>query len=163
MAEPLVVTRPEQATLGVRDIVTMDTIARIADRIGDVAAWLAARGTAPSGPPFLRYRTIDMDRRLDVEAGFPVAAPVEGAGDVVAGALPAGRYAVTTHHGHPDGLVAATATLLTWAQQHDLVWDARETADGTAWGCRLEVFRTDPREQPDMDEWDTDVVVKLAD
>ncbi len=163
MAEPDVVTRPEQATVGIRGVVTMDTIALIADRIVDVAVWLDAHGAAPCGPPFLRYHSIDMERRLDVEAGFPVATPVTGAGEVVAGELPAGRYAVTTHHGHPDGLVAATAALLAWAQEEGLVWDRHDTADGTVWGCRLEVFRTDPREQPDMDEWDTDLVVRLAD
>ena len=163
MSEPVVVTRPEQATVGIRDVVTMDTIARFADRIVDVAAWLGAHGATPSGPPFLRYHSIDMARRLDVEAGFPVATPVEVGGEVVAGAVPAGRYAVSTHHGHPDGLVSATSALLSWAQEQGLDWDRHETADGTVWGCRLEVYRTGPREQPDMDEWDTDLVVRLAD
>jgi predicted transcriptional regulator YdeE len=104
-----------------------------------------------------------MAGRLDVEAGFPVAAPVAGDGEVVAGTLPAGRYVVTTHHGHPNGLAAATAAVLGWAVQQDLVWDAQETPDGTVWARRLEVYRTDPREQPDMTEWDTDLVFKLAD
>lgn len=141
----------------------MATIARIADRISDVAAWLGERGETPAGPPYLRYWSIDMAGPVDVEAGFPVAAPVAGAGEVVAGVLPAGRYLVTTHHGHPDGLAAATATMLAWADAHDFVWDVHEVEHGTAWGCRLEVYRTDPRQQPDMDEWDTDLVFKLAD
>jgi effector-binding domain-containing protein len=162
VAEPAVVARPEQATVGIREEVTMATIARVADRIVDVAAWLGAHRVPPSGPPYLRYRGIDMAGRLDVEAGFRVATPVAGDGEVVAGMLPAGRYVVTTHRGHPDGLAAATAALLGWAEQRGLAWDTQETPDGTVWACRLEIYRTDPRVQPDMAEWDTDLVFKLA-
>ena len=160
--EPRIVTRPEEPYVGVRAVVTLETIGRVADRIGELIGWLAARGAAPAGAPFLRYWVIDMPRRLDVEAGVPIAAPLDGDGDVAVGTLPAGRYVTATHHGHPNGLVDATSALLAWAADRDLAWDA-DDPEGAAWGCRLEVFMTNPMEQPDMSQWDTELVFKLAD
>src|SRR5690606_39760712 len=55
------------------------------------------RGTPPAGSPFFRFHVIDMQGDLQVEAGVPVAAPMEGEGDIVPGVIPAGRYAVATH------------------------------------------------------------------
>jgi effector-binding domain-containing protein len=163
MAEPSVVTRPEQPYVGVRAAVTMEKIGRVADRIGELVGWLAARGAAPAGAPFLRYWVIDMERRLDVEAGVPIGGPLDSEGDVTVGTLPAGRYATVTHHGHPSDLIGATAALLAWAQEQGLTWDAHDDPEGTAWGCRMEVFLTNPMEQPDMSQWDTDLVFRLAD
>jgi effector-binding domain-containing protein len=163
MAEPRVVTRPEQPYVGIRDVVTMDTIGRVADRIGELIGWLAGRGESPAGAPFLRYWVIDMERRLDVEAGVPIVGPLDGDGDVTVGTLPAGRYATVTHHGHPDELIGATTDLLAWAEEQALTWDAHDQLEGTAWGCRLEVFMTNPMDQPDMSQWDTELVFRLAD
>ena len=94
---------------------------------------------------------------------MPTAGPIDADGDVTVGALPAGRYAVTRHHGHPDGLVGATTALLAWADEQGLTWDVHDEPEGSTWGCRLEVFLTNPMEQPDMSQWDTDLVFKLAD
>jgi RNA polymerase sigma-70 factor (ECF subfamily) len=160
---PRIIERPAQRYVGVRELVTMTTFARIADRIGELLGWMTERGITPAGAPFFRYLTIDMERELDVEAGFPVDDVVDVDGDVFLRTLPAGRYATVTHHGHPDALIHATAELLAWADARGLRWDVRDTPPGDAWGCRLEVFLTDPREQPDMDQWRTDLVFRLAD
>jgi RNA polymerase sigma-70 factor (ECF subfamily) len=160
---PHALDRPAQPYVGTRATVTLDAMGRIADRIPGLMAWLAERHVTPTGPPFLRYLTIDMARALVVEAGVPIAVPVHVTDEVFAATLPAGRYIVTTHRGHPDGLVRATAELLAWADARGLRWDVQDTPDGQAWGCRLEVFRTDPREVPSMDDWETDLVFRLAD
>jgi hypothetical protein len=52
--------------------------------------------------------------------------------------------------------------LLAWAADRDLTWDMTDTDRGQRWGCRLEVYRTDPREQPDLNKWETDLVFRLA-
>lgn len=31
------------------------------------------------------------------------------------------------------------------------------------WGCRLEVYKTDPAEQPDTGKWETELLFRLAD
>ncbi|MEU6079552.1 GyrI-like domain-containing protein [Streptomyces sp. NPDC047108] len=159
----MIVERPEQSYVAVRKAVTMTTIGEIADRLPEIFGWLAARGVQPAGPPFFRYRLIDMDRKLDIEAGFPVATAPETEGDLYADVLPAGRYVTVTHIGHPDRLRDVHASLLDWAARHDLRWDMAETGEGEEWGCRLEIYRTDPREQPDMNAWETEVAFRLAD
>lgn len=155
--------RPAQPYVAVRRTVTMQTFPEIADRMPGLFGWLAERGVAPAGPPFFRYLVIDMERELDVEAGVPVAAPVDGEGDVLAGVLPAGRYAVTTHVGHPDELIAVTGAFLDEAAEQGLTFDATETERGTRWGCRLELLLTNPAEQPDPNKWETKLAFRIAD
>ncbi|MEO3798981.1 GyrI-like domain-containing protein [Nonomuraea sp. B1E8] len=160
---PQIVELPERPYVGVRGTITMTTFGLVADRIGEIIGWLAQRGHAPAGAPFLRYDAINMpEDRLVVQAGVPVAEPVEGEGDIFAATLPAGRYAVTSHHGHPDQLIGVIEALLKWGAEQRLAWDMTEK-DGTEhWGCRLELFQTDPRVEPDMHNWDTDLQIRLA-
>ncbi len=161
---PSVEQRPEQPYVAVRETVTMTTIARIADRMPEVFGWLGERGIAPAGPPFFKYDVIDMAGQLVVEAGVPVAAPadVPDDADVFAGVLPAGRYAVVRHTGHPDQLVAATGELLEWAAGQGLAFDMTPTPEGEMWGARLESCLTDPAVEPDMNRWETELAFRLA-
>ncbi|MQA86755.1 MAG: GyrI-like domain-containing protein [Streptosporangiales bacterium] len=161
--EPRVVDRAEQPYVAVRGLVTMQTIDAIADRLPDVFGWLGAHGVEPAGAPFLKFNVIDMERELEIEAGVPVAAVVEGDGGVFGGVLPAGRYAAVIHVGHPDELVDVTAALLDWAAERDLRWDMSETGAGQVWGCRLELYKTHPNEEPDMNKWETELAFRLAD
>ena len=158
-----VTERAAQPYVAISGQVTMATIGSVADRIPEIFGWLGARGIAPAGPPFLRYNVIDMERQLEIEAGVPVAAAVAGDGHVNAGALPAGRYAALLHVGAPPTLVAATAALLGWAAERDLTWDMSQTDAGERWGCRLEIYLTDPAEQPDVTKWETQLAFRLAD
>lgn len=160
--EPGTVERPEQPYVAVRGTVTMATISTMADRIPEVFAWLAARGLDPAGPPFLRYLVIDMKHELEVEAGVPLAAPVAGDGEIRAGVLPAGRYAAVTHTGPYDGLVPTIADLRRWADDQGLAWDMTREGRVERWGCRIESYRTDPRQEPDPAAWETDVFFRLG-
>jgi effector-binding domain-containing protein len=162
-AEPKIVERAEQPYLAIRGLVTMQTFAAIADRMPEVFGWLGARGVEPTGPPFFKYNVIDMERQLEVEAGVPVAAIAEGEGDIFAGILPAGRYATVTHIGPPDALLGATAALLAWAEERGLTWDMSEEGEGERWGCRLELLKTNPLEEPDVNKWETELAFRLMD
>ena len=162
-AAPEIVTRAEQPYVAIRGQVSMAEIGAFAGRTGEVFGWLGARGLTPAGPPFLKYNVIDMMRQLEIDNGVPVAAPVDGDGDVVAGVLPAGRYATVTHVGHPSELMGATKALLDWAAGQGLTWDMSCGSDGDRWGGRLEFYLTDPREEPDMSKWVTQLAFRLAD
>lgn len=74
-----------------------------------------------------------------------------------------GRFAVMTHTGAPPTLVAATSALLDWAQQRGLAFDVSQTDAGEKWGCRLESYLTNPAEQPDTSQWQTELAFRLAD
>ena len=108
-----------------------------------------------------------MDRELEVEAGVPVAAPLDLAADaggaVTAETLPGGSLVRAFFVGHPDGLENATADLLQWAGTQGLRWDVSDSPVGERWGCRLEIYHTDPLEQPDMNAWRTELAFRLAD
>jgi effector-binding domain-containing protein len=162
-ATPEIVTRAEQPYAAIRGHVSMAEIAAFAVRTPEVYAWLGAHGIPPAGPPFLKYNVIDMMRQLEIDNGVPVAAPVDGDGDIITGVLPAGRYATVMHVGHPSELIEATKALLDWGAEQGLTWDMSPSADGDRWGSRLEIYLTDPREEPDMSKWVTQLAFRLAD
>ncbi|WP_067502676.1 GyrI-like domain-containing protein [Actinoplanes sp. TFC3] len=161
LLQPTVVERPEQVYAGRRESITMTEFAQVADHLPGMFSWLGERGVAPVGAPFFRYRVIDMSAELVVEAGIPLAAPIEVEEPTFVDVLPAGRYASVTHVGHPDELMGVTANLLDWAQREGLAWDMTPTPDGEVWTARLEVLLTNPAEQPDMHMWETALLFKL--
>ena len=160
---PEIVTRAEQPYVAIRARVTMAELGGLAGRHPEVFGWLGVRGLAPAGAPFFKYNVIDMMRELEVEAGVPVAAAVDGDGEVVSGVLPAGRYATLTYEGHPSELAGATKALLDWAAGQGLSWDVSSDGSGERWGARLENYLTDPRQEPDMSKWLTELAFRLAD
>jgi effector-binding domain-containing protein len=157
-----IVERAAQPYRGITRHVTMATLSEVADRVPDVFGWLAERGVERVDAPFFRYHVVDMSGDLEVEVGIPVppnsAIPASDE-DVKAGTLPAGRYVVTTHVGHPDHLVGVTADLLTWAEEQGEQFDRH----GDRWAGRLEFYRTDPAEEPDMNKWEVELAFKLKD
>jgi effector-binding domain-containing protein len=163
LAEPTVIQRADQPYVAIRALVTMESLGAVVPPLNkEVFGWLAARGAVATGAPFWKYNVIDMERRLEVEAGAPVAAAMSGDDRVLAGVIPGGTYATVRYTGHPMGLADATAALLTWAAGQGLTWDVRETEDGERWGARLEIYESDPAREPDMDKWVTELAFRLA-
>jgi effector-binding domain-containing protein len=164
---PQIIERPPQPYVGVRESVTMSTLSSVADHVPVLLDWLAQHGETPSGAAFFRYLTIDMERELEVEAGVPVAASLDladgAASAVTARTLPGGRFVRAFFVGHPDGLENATAELLQWAEAQGLTWDMNDSPVGERWGCRLEIYHSDPVEDPDMNTWRTELAFRLAD
>jgi len=160
---PEIETRAEQPYVAIRTQVTMEDLGTAVPPLNQqVFAWLGEHGAAPAGAPFWKYNVIDMAGKLEIEAGVSVAAAVAGDGRVMSGVLPAGRYATLTHMGHPSELMA-TGALLDWAAAQGLTWDMSPGVNGERWGCRLEIYLTDPSQEPDMSKWVTQLAFKLAD
>jgi effector-binding domain-containing protein len=161
--EPTIIERSAQPYAAITVTATMQNLGEVVPPLnGEVFGWLAAHGGEPAGPPFWKYNVIDMERGLEIEAGVATREPVAGDERVHGGVLPAGRYATLQHVGHPSTLIDATARLLRWADAQDLKWDVSPTSEGERWGCRLELYLTDPREQPDMNAWETQLAFRLA-
>jgi effector-binding domain-containing protein len=161
--QPQVVQRAAQPYVAIQAFVTMQTLGVVLPGLHpEVFAWLGARGISPAGAPFWKYNVVDMERQLDVEVGVPVALAAVGDDRVLAGVLPAGKYATLRHTGHPDSLADATAALLDWAAQQGLTWDLTRTDQGDRWGARLEIYETDPAQEPDMSQWQTELAFRLA-
>ena len=85
--EPKLEYRKEQPYVAVR--------AQVGIPFGDVLggfwdeanAFLASKGLTPSGPPFIRYLTTYMEKKLDIEVGFPVASRIDGNDRITTGVL----------------------------------------------------------------------------
>ncbi|MFP3987084.1 GyrI-like domain-containing protein [Streptomyces sp. E11-3] len=166
--QPSIVERAEQPFVGVRSRITLTSFGLLADRLPEVLGWVGERGIAPVDGPFFRYEVIGAgglaDGELQVVAGFPVSErvrTVSGEGDLFGGVLPAGRYATVAHVGHPDGLLQVSASLLKWAHAKGLEWDMSHSDSGEVWGCRLESYKTDPRVEPDLNKWETELAFRL--
>ena len=114
--EPRIEERAAQHYAGIQATVPMGGISGAIDEaFPELFGWLAKTGTAPAGPPFIRFLVIDMEALLQIELGVPVAEPMTESGRIRPGVLPAGRYVVLRHTGHYDGLIAANAALQQWA------------------------------------------------
>jgi effector-binding domain-containing protein len=161
---PEVVERQAQPYVGIRAHVTMQTIGEVLPELHpQLFAWLGSRDVQPAGYPFWKYNVIDMDGDLEVEVGVPVPRAVDGDDRVLAGVLPAGRYATLRYTGHPEGLLGATKSLREWAGEQGLSWDLAHTEDGERWAARLEIYETDPAVEPDLGKWTTQLAFRLSD
>jgi effector-binding domain-containing protein len=161
---PKIVDRAEQPYVAIKSRVTMQEIGPTARNLmPEVFGWLRDHGIEPAGPEFLKYNVIDMKRKLEIEFGVPVASPVSGDERVLAGVLPSGRYATHLHRGPYDRLYDANAALIDWAKKRSIKWDTSDTAEGDQFGCRLEVYLTDPKAELDPEKWETEVTIRLAD
>jgi effector-binding domain-containing protein len=162
--EPNIVDREGRPYVSITSWVPVAALGkRLPPLMGEVFGWLGQRGVPIDGAPIWKYNVIDMSGELEVEVGVPVHGTVAGDGRVQSHVLPAGRYATAQHVGHPDALEQATRELLEWAEREGLAWDVVELAGKQRWTARVEEYLTDPGQQPDMTQWVTNLLFKLAD
>ncbi len=133
--------------VGIRTSTTTDKIGEVMGPLfGEVYAFIQQSGRQPAGMPFALYHSMD-DNTVELECGMPVASPVEGAGRVKAGELPAGTVATVTHTGPYDALPQTWSSLAEWIGSQGL------QPAGAPW----EVYVTDPGAEPDQSKWRTDI------
>jgi effector-binding domain-containing protein len=159
--QPQVIQRAPQPYVAIPFTVTMATFPQAADAgFPQLLGWLGDRGVTPAGPPFIRYRVIDMAADLDIEIGAPVTEAVPGDGPVQAGVLPGGRYVTLVRTGPYDGLVAANAALQDWARDQGI---ALESSEGSRrFRGRVEFYRTDPAAEPDPAKWRVEIAYLIS-
>lgn len=82
---------------------------------GALGAYMEQNGAQPAGVPYVAYFNMDM-QNLSVEIGFPLSAPLEGAGALLAATMPDADVAVTMHAGPYTELGAAYEALTEYVQ-----------------------------------------------
>ncbi|MGE5618431.1 MAG: GyrI-like domain-containing protein [Sphingomonadaceae bacterium] len=88
-----------QPTLSIRTRTSVQGLRQVLGQsYGAIAQYLGELGEHPAGPPFAAYHNMDM-ANLDVEIGFPVPRKVPGRGNILAGEIPAGKYASCLYTG----------------------------------------------------------------
>lgn len=120
--------------------------AAIAEGAGRSYAHAQSAGLAIVGHPYTRFLSTGPGL-LTFEVGVPLAAAGAGAGEVEAGALPAGPAACAVHAGPYDGLPETYAALERWMEAEGL------RPSGPPW----EAYLTDPADYPDPADWRTEV------
>lgn len=161
---PKYVDRDAQPYAAIRTRVTMKTIDQIAPgQIAPLLRRLGERGIPPAGPVFFRYLTIDMDAELELDIGAATNQPIEPDDLLVAGTIPAGRYATVTYFGPYDDLFDVNTVMIGFAKERGLRLDMHVSERGDVFGGRFEIFHTDPEQEPDQAKWETELAIRLAD
>ncbi len=136
-----------QHILTIRATTTIDKLPELLGELfGEVYTHILQHGQQPVGMPFSMYHAMD-GVNVDFESGMPVASPLEGAGRVQAGELPAGTVAAVTHMGPYEALGQTWVALMEWIESQGL------QPAGPPW----EVYVTDPGAEPDQSKWRTDI------
>ncbi len=163
LTQPKIVERTEQPYAAIKSRITMQEIGPTAQNLmPELFSWLRDRGQEPAGPEFLKYNVIDMKGKLEIEFGVPTGSPVLGDGRVRTGSLPAGRFGTLIYRGPYEGLYDANGALIDWANKKSIRWDMSETEEGDRFGCRLEIYLTDPKTELDPDKRETEISIRLA-
>lgn len=154
MTEFDIIEVARQTTAVVKDRVPMAGLRDFFDRAyHEVFAALGQRGAQPAGPPF-GYYPAKPGETVEVEAGVPVAEPIQPTGNVVPSTLPGGtRVAHGVHVGPYEQLAGTYEELMAWVGQQGLT-----LAEGM-WECYL----SDPQAEPDPATWRTEIFWPLAD
>lgn len=151
---PAVVALSDRRYVGIRTVAPFKGMFGVRDRL---MKDLHAR--FDQGDTFFRLHVIDMAGEMDVEVGVVTDAVVEPDGRVRCGVLPGGDYATMTYVGHGR---RANRTLLEWIRGNGLAMDCVEDPAGDRFGCRYELYRTDPRTEPMKTRWRTQLAIRLA-
>lgn len=94
-----IVDLPEQSVLSIR---TRSSVVSLPKVLGKAFDQLEARmkelGEEPAGAPFVAYYNMNM-LNMDIEIGFPMKRLLETNTEIKSSIQPAGKFAVTMHHG----------------------------------------------------------------
>ncbi|UNX55027.1 GyrI-like domain-containing protein [Georgenia sp. TF02-10] len=135
-------------TVGIRRTARTAEITDFFDSVfHEVFGALQAAGVEPTGAPFARYRGTPGET-ADIEGGFPVAAPFQATGELVAGTLPAARAIEAVHVGGYGELPQTYERIEAWAAEQgvQLLEDMWERYDAG------------PASDPDPATWRTRIV-----
>jgi len=141
------------STAVIRGVVPVGELADFFDRsFSTLAEVTSSQDVETTGPAFALYNG-QPGESADLEVGFPTAHPVEPAGGVEVGALPAGRAARLVHHGSYDELASSWEQLGRWVDDHGL------RPAHTFW----EVYTTEPSPEMDPADLRTELIWPVTD
>jgi effector-binding domain-containing protein len=161
---PAVVERKPQPYIAVRARIALAEMKPAVDKaFQTLFGWLGANGVEPVGAAFFKYDLIDMEGKCEIEFAVPVAKDMTAGPGLVAGVLPAGRYAQVTWTGPYDALFDVNALLVGWAREKGLRWDSTATPEGERFAARIEIYENNPAEVDDPNDLVTTVAIKIAD
>lgn len=163
LSVPQVIERDAEPYLAIRASGRMTHLPQFAPPLFPrLHEWMAAKGVTGKAGCF-RYLSFTKDGTVEMEVATTVDHPVDGEGEIVAGELPAGRYAAATYSGPYDRLHDAFLMLEGWLGGRGLTPDGSYEARGERPACQAEIYRVSPMDSQNPADWRTDLLLKLAD
>ncbi|NOK63134.1 MAG: AraC family transcriptional regulator [Chloroflexi bacterium AL-W] len=162
--QPRIEERTEQPCIVIPIKVTLQEWGKANALVPQLFGWLAQHNTEPAGALFFRYYTIgDMDKAFSLEVGVPVKSAIPCNNPIHPSTIAGGSYATLIHAGHPDRLTQSFDKLQAWAEKQGIEWAIRHEDGEDVWGGRFEFYLTNPAEQPDPEQWSTEIAWLLQD
>jgi len=140
----------KQPTMCIKVVTAVENLPQLlGEGYGEIMQYAGKHGIQPTGAPYAMYFNEDMEN-LQVEFGFPTAAPIEKEGRVEAGELPAGKALTDLHTGPYSSLEETYNRILAHAKEQRLV----------PTGVCYELYLNDPATTP-PEELKTEVFFPL--
>lgn len=112
--------RPAQPAVSMRTQTPISELPSFFDRaFPGIYNHITEAGQHPAGPPLAIYHNQDMEN-LDIEACFPVEAPLEVDGELRAIEVPGGTFCTAVLHGSYEQLPEAWAAMMAHAAEEGL-------------------------------------------
>jgi effector-binding domain-containing protein len=147
---PSIVAKPDRHCFGIRLVTSFRGMFAVRDRLmGELYSWADDRAIA-YGHTFFRLHMVNMGGPMDIEVGVATDEAVQGDGRIRTGVLPGGRYATLTYINHGR---RANGMLRDWAQEQGFTLDCAASSEGKRFGCRYEVYLTDPKSERMKTRW----------
>ncbi len=104
-----------------------------------------------NGECFFRYLSCTDDGQVTIEVGFPIEKTYSKFENIVIGSFPEGKYLSVMHTGDYKNLINAHMYLENYSKSNNIPLNESKTATGVVWGCRAEIYLTDPALTPISD------------
>lgn len=112
------IEQPEQPVIFLRTRTSLEDLPRlIGQSYAMMGNFLRESKQAPSDVPYVAYHNMDM-ADLDVEIGFPMAAPVMPPEGICRGVIPAGLFATCIFRGAHRDIEPAYHDMTSWIAQN---------------------------------------------
>jgi len=115
-----ILEKPEQPILSIRIRTSVSDLPKhIGAGYGKMEEYIKKEGKFLSGIPFVAFHSFDDMTDMDVEIGFPIAAPLSGADEIKAGVIPAGKVVSCMYLGPYSQMESLYNEIMDWLQKNN--------------------------------------------
>ncbi|HYQ57677.1 MAG TPA: SRPBCC family protein [Draconibacterium sp.] len=132
---------------GIRKTVPFIEVSReMSDMYSEISIFLAQKEIEMAGIPFARYHLMD-EEEIDMECGIPIEEDMEGSAQVKVDIFPATICASLDYRGDYSNLQEGHLALQKWVEAHGF----------NLASAPMEIYLTDPQQEPDPEKWLTQI------
>nr|WP_321354225.1 SRPBCC family protein [uncultured Draconibacterium sp.] len=133
----------EMTYAGIRETVPFIEVSReMSEMYSEISKFLAQKEIEMAGMPFAMYHLMD-EENIDLECGIPIDADVEGNRTVKVATFPTTTCACLDFYGDYSNLQEGHIALQKWVEAHGF----------NLASAPMEIYLTDPQQEPDPAKW----------